>query len=77
LPPTSRTRLSYSKVPIDLDQIKTEKSTYIILFVEELSYLFFDLPLMAASSLRGSHEKDYCPIDSCPIDSADMLGRYG
>jgi hypothetical protein len=32
---------------------------------------------VAASPLRGSHEKGYCPIDTCPIDSAGMLGRYG
>jgi hypothetical protein len=48
-----------------------------VLFIEVLSDLYFDLPLMAASSLRGSHEKGYCPIDSCPIDSAGMLRRYG
>ena len=48
-----------------------------VLFIEVLSDLYFDLPLMAASSLRGSHKKGYCPIDSCPIDRAGMLGRYG
>jgi hypothetical protein len=48
-----------------------------VLFIEVLSDLYFVLPLMAASSLRGSHEKGYCPIDSSPIDSAGMLGRYG
>jgi hypothetical protein len=48
-----------------------------VLFIGVLSDLYFVLPLMAASSLRGSHEKGYCPIDSCPIDRAGMLGRYG
>jgi hypothetical protein len=48
-----------------------------LLFIEVLSDLYFVLPLMAASSLRGSHEKGYCPIDSCAIGRAGMLGRHG
>src|SRR6516164_10591051 len=58
--------LTYSKVTIDVDQIKTENPP--ILYIIHGSD-FFDLPLIAASSPRGSHEKDHCPIDSWPIDS--------